>query len=48
MFLDYITYIIPSAHRELVAWMKYREESGAIKTNIIAKGMHFPKIEEGR
>jgi hypothetical protein len=27
---SYITYITPSAYRELAEWMKYREESGEI------------------
>ena len=28
--LSYITFITPSAYRELAEWMKYREESGEI------------------
>jgi integrase len=30
---SYITYITPSAYRELAEWMKYREESGEIITD---------------
>jgi hypothetical protein len=30
---SYITYITPSAYRELAEWMKYREESGEIITS---------------
>jgi predicted DNA-binding protein (UPF0278 family) len=30
---SYITYITPSAYRELTEWMKYREESGEIITS---------------
>jgi hypothetical protein len=29
---SYITFITPSAYRELAEWMKYREESGEIIT----------------
>jgi hypothetical protein len=30
---SYITYITPSAYRELAEWMKYREESGEIMSS---------------